>query len=41
MLVLISKYNIEQVCFTGCMSFQPYNLIEEISPHLVPLSSNT
>ena len=33
MLVLSSKYNIEQVDFTDCMSFQPFNLIKEISPH--------
>ena len=30
MLVLSSKYNIEQVDFTDWMSFQPSNLIEEI-----------
>ena len=30
MLVLSSKYNIEQVAFTDWMSFQTSNLIEEI-----------
>ena len=31
MLVLNSKYNIERIDFTDWMSFQPTNLIEEIS----------
>ena len=30
MLVLSSKYNIEQVYFADCMSFQPCILTEEI-----------
>ena len=32
MLVLSSKYNIEQADFTDWMSFQPSSLIEESSP---------
>ena len=40
MLVLSSKYNIEQADFTDSMSFQPSKLIEEISPHLEALRSN-
>ena len=39
MLVLRSKYNIEQVDFTDWMSFQPSNLIEEISPRLETLNT--
>ena len=41
MLVLSSKYDIEQADFTDWMSFQPSNLIEEINPHLKALSTNT
>ena len=41
MLVLSSKYNIEQADFADCMSLQPYTLIEEISPHPEALSLNT
>ena len=41
MLVLSSKYNIEQADFTDCMTFQPSNLNEKISPHPEALGSNT
>ena len=41
MLVLSSKYNIEQANFTDWIFFQPSNLIEEISPHPKALSRNT
>ena len=41
MLVLNSQYNIKRVDFTDWMSFQPSNLIEEISPHLEALSTNS
>ena len=41
MLVLSSKYNIEQVDFTDWMSFQPSNLIEEINPHPETLNTNS
>ena len=41
MLVLSSKYDIEQADFTDWMSFQPSNLIEEINPHLKAFSTNT
>ena len=36
MLVLSSKYNIEQADFADWMFFQPSNLIEEIKPHHKP-----
>ena len=39
MLVLSSKYNIEQADYTDCMFFQPSNLTVEISPHPEDLSS--
>ena len=41
MLVLSSKFNIEQGDFTDWMSFQSSRLTEEISPHPTALSSNT
>ena len=39
MLLLSSKYNIEQADFTDCIFFQPSTLIEEISPYPEALSS--
>ena len=41
MLVLSSKYNIEQAGFLDCMSFQSSDLIEEIIPYPEAFSSNT
>ena len=41
MLFLSSKYNTEEVDFTDWMSFQPSNLIEEISPRPEALGINT
>ena len=41
MLVLSSKYNIEQADFTDWIYFQLPSLIEEISPHPKALSTNT
>ena len=40
-MVLSSKHDIEQIDYTDWMSFQPSNLIEEISPHSEALSTNT
>ena len=41
MLVLSSKYNIEQADFTDWIYFQSPSLIEEIIPHPKALSTNT
>ena len=39
--VLNSKYHIDEAHFTNWMLFQPFNLIEEISPKPESMNTNT